>query len=131
MEATLFLKNINSYIKYAYMLVAIVIIFVLIRLLLSLINLGKSFMPITNSLNNINESTNKIKEKANIINDSLSESLPFFLKVVATLKTLEFLYKFSKRKDKRNVKTLLKYPKQVNQVLTLSKEIVSFIKEFR
>ena len=73
----------------------------------------------------------KINEKINIIDDSLSESLPFFLKVAATLKTLEFLYKFSKRKDKRNVKTLLKYPKQVNQVLTLSKEIVSFIKEFR
>ena len=126
MEILLF---INNYVKYFYFLIIILLVVVVIKLLITLVKLGNSFIPIINSLNNINESVNEINEKAEIIENSINTSLPFFTKVVTTAGTLKFLFKIKKNKKKKSIRALLKYPNRINEILNLSKEIVTFIKE--
>lgn len=72
------LYTINEYIKYAYYLLALVIIVLFVLVIKQLIPLSKTLEYISNELDDINSNAKDIEIKINKIKYTLEHSVPFF-----------------------------------------------------
>lgn len=72
------LYTINEYIKYAYYLLALVVLVLFVLVIRQLIPLSKTLDYINNEIDDINSNVEEIQMKVNKIKYTLEHSVPFF-----------------------------------------------------
>ena len=109
------LEFINSYIGYVYLLVAAILLTVVIRLAGKMNALNSGIGPLNDSVAHMNERVSEFNEKKAVIENSLTNSLPFFIKLFFLLSVLYFALddyfktRYSKRDFNRSLKKAFRY----------------------
>ena len=125
---------INSYIKYVYILVGIILVIYLIKALLALGKIGKASLPLVENGEKINQQLELLDEKTEIINHTFSTSIPFFKNILLAFVLINsitkdfFETKRSKRSVKKSISKIIKTQKKIDpnfSIAKLSKSILN------
>ena len=125
---------INSYIKYAYILVGIILVIYLIKALFALGKIGKASLPIVENGEKINQQLELLDEKTEIINHTFSTSIPFFKNIILVFVLINSITKDfsetkrSKRSVKKSISKIIKTQKKIDpnfSIAKLSKSILN------
>ena len=125
---------INSYIKYAYILVGIILMIYLIKVLLALGKIGKASLPLVENGEKINQQLELLDEKTEIINHTFSTSIPFFKNILLAFVLINSITKDfsetkrSKRSVKKSISKIIKTQKKIDpnfSIAKLSKSILN------
>lgn len=114
------LLAINSYIKYVYMALAVVLIVVLIKLLKQLAKIGETVDPILDNIDGIYDNIDDLDKKSAIIENSLETSVPFFVNIFICLSLANAILKDfhetknSKRSFRKSFSKIVKYQKKID-----------------
>ncbi len=125
---------INSYIKYVYILVGIILMIYLIKVLLALGKIGKASLPLVENGEKINQQLELLDEKTEIINHTFSTSIPFFKNILLAFVLINSITKDfsetkrSKRSVKKSISKIIKTQKKIDpnfSIAKLSKSILN------
>ena len=100
------LQTINSYIKYAYIIVGIILLIYLIKVLLALGKIGQASLPIVENGEKIVNQLELLNKKSEQIQHTVNTSVPFFKNILLVFVLISSITKdFSETKrSKRSVK---------------------------
>ena len=134
MEIQYFLQVYNSYIKYIYYLLALIIVIALVILLKKMIELAKSLQVVAKHGQNISDNLNSMQDKVEAIDHTCSVSIPFFTKLFLIISILNettkdfFNTKISKRNFRKSFKKVCKIQKKIDPSFSFVKVIESIIR---
>ena len=134
MEIQYFLQVYNSYIKYIYYLLALIIVIALVILLKKMIELAKSLQVVAKHGQNISDNLNSMQDKVEAIDHTCSVSIPFFTKLFLIISILNettkdfFNTKISKRNFRKSFKKVCKIQKKIDPSFSFAKMIESIIR---
>lgn len=121
------LTTINSYIKYAYILVGIILVVYLIKTLLTLGKIGQASIPIVENGEKIVNNLDSLKEKSEQIQHTTSTSIPFFKNVLLIFALVSSITKDynetrrSKRSIKKSISKIIKTQKKIDPNFSIAK----------
>ena len=134
MEIQYFLQVYNSYIKYIYYLLALIIVIALVILLKKTIELAKSLQVVAKHGENIANNLTTMQDKVEVIDHTCSTSIPFFTKIFLIVSILNettkdfFNTKTSKRNFRKSFKKVCKIQKKIDPSFSFVKMIESIIR---
>lgn len=113
------LTTINSYIKYVYILLGIILLVYLIKVLLALGKIGQASLPIVTNGEKIVNQIDLLNKKSEQIEHTLNTSIPFFKNIALLLVLINSISKdfYETRRSKRSVK------KSINKIIKTQKKI--------
>lgn len=112
------MKVINSYIKYLYILLGIIIFVLLIKLLTTLSKMNKSINIISNDTNHLNDRVNHLNTTLDNIKKT-EQSWLFFTSIYAIFAILRETFKYRKAEhslSKSFVKSVTRHTKQLSRI---------------
>lgn len=118
---------INTYIKYVYIALAIVLLVVLVKLFKQLSNIAKTTEPILDSVQNINDGLVDLKTKTEVIDNTMKTSVPFFTNIIVGVTLVHAILKDyhetknSKRSLRKSFSKIYKYQKKLDPNLSILK----------
>lgn len=128
------LQTINSYIKYAYIIVGIVLLIYLIKVLLALGKIGQASLPIVENGEKIVNQLELLNKKSEQIQHTTNTSVPFFKNILLVFVLISSITKDfsetkrSKRSVKKSISKIIKTQKKIDpnfSIAKLSKAILS------
>ncbi len=128
------LQTINSYIKYAYIIVGIVLLIYLIKVLLALGKIGQASLPIVENGEKIVNQLELLNKKSEQIQHTVNTSVPFFKNILLVFVLISSITKDfsetkrSKRSVKKSISKIIKTQKKIDpnfSIAKLSKAILS------
>ena len=128
------LQTINSYIKYAYIIVGIVLLIYLIKVLLALGKIGQASLPIVENGEKIVNQLELLNKKSEQIQHTVNTSVPFFKNILLVFVLISSITKDfsetkrSKRSVKKSISKIIKTQKKIDpnfSIAKLSKTILS------
>lgn len=128
------LQTINSYIKYAYIIVGIVLLIYLIKVLLALGKIGQASLPIVENGEKIVNQLDLLNKKSEQIQHTVNTSVPFFKNILLVFVLISSITKDfsetkrSKRSVKKSISKIIKTQKKIDpnfSIAKLSKTILS------
>jgi len=109
------IELINSYIKYVYILLGVIVVILLIRLLVILARTGKNEEMLKEDIEYIKMYKQQIDEKAAVVDNTMHTSVPFFISVGAGISLVVgviqdyFDTKPSRRSIKKSIDKVYRY----------------------
>lgn len=128
------LQTINSYIKYAYIIVGIILLIYLIKVLLALGKIGQASIPIVENGEKIVNQLELLNKKSEQIQHTVNTSVPFFKNILLVFVLISSITKDfsetkrSKRSVKKSISKIIKTQKKIDpnfSIAKLSKTILS------
>lgn len=128
------LQTINSYIKYAYIIVGIILLIYLIKVLLALGKIGQASLPIVENGEKIVNQLDLLNKKSEQIQHTVNTSVPFFKNILLVFVLISSITKDfsetkrSKRSVKKSISKIIKTQKKIDpnfSIAKLSKAILS------
>lgn len=128
------LQTINSYIKYAYIIVGIILLIYLIKVLLALGKIGQASLPIVENGEKIVNQLDLLNKKSEQIQHTVNTSVPFFKNILLVFVLISSITKDfsetkrSKRSVKKSISKIIKTQKKIDpnfSIAKLSKTILS------
>lgn len=128
------LQTINSYIKYAYIIVGIILLIYLIKVLLALGKIGQASLPIVENGEKIVNQLDLLNKKSEQIRHTANTSVPFFKNILLVFVLISSITKDfsetkrSKRSVKKSISKIIKTQKKIDpnfSIAKLSKTILS------
>lgn len=128
------LQTINSYIKYAYIIVGIILLIYLIKVLLALGKIGQASLPIVENGEKIVNQMDLLNKKSEQIRHTANTSVPFFKNILLVFVLISSITKDfsetkrSKRSVKKSISKIIKTQKKIDpnfSIAKLSKTILS------
>lgn len=128
------LQTINSYIKYAYIIVGIILLIYLIKVLLALGKIGQASLPIVENGEKIVNQLELLNKKSEQIQHTVNTSVPFFKNILLVFVLISSITKDfsetkrSKRSVKKSISKIIKTQKKIDpnfSIAKLSKTILS------
>lgn len=128
------LQTINSYIKYAYIIVGIVLLIYLIKVLLALGKIGQASLPIVENGEKIVNQLDLLNKKSEQIQHTTNTSVPFFKNILLVFVLISSITKDfsetkrSKRSVKKSISKIIKTQMKIDpnfSIAKLSKTILS------
>ena len=128
------LQTINSYIKYAYIIVGIILLIYLIKVLLALGKIGQASIPIVENGEKIVNQLELSNKKSEQIQHTVNTSVPFFKNILLVFVLISSITKDfsetkrSKRSVKKSISKIIKTQKKIDpnfSIAKLSKTILS------
>ena len=128
------LQTINSYIKYAYIIVGIILLIYLIKVLLALGKIGQASLPIVENGEKIVNQLELLNKKSEQIQHTTNTSVPFFKNILLVFVLISSITKDfsetkrSKRSVKKSISKIIKTQKKIDpnfSIAKLSKTILS------
>ena len=128
------LQTINSYIKYAYIIVGIILLIYLIKVLLALGKIGQASLPIVENGEKIVNQLELLNKKSEQIQHTTNTSVPFFKNILLVFVLISSITKDfsetkrSKRSVKKSISKIIKTQKKIDpnfSIAKLSKAILS------
>ena len=128
------LQTINSYIKYAYIIVGIILLIYLIKVLLALGKIGQASLPIVENGEKIVNQLDLLNKKSEQIQHTTNTSIPFFKNILLVFVLISSITKDfsetkrSKRSVKKSISKIIKTQKKIDpnfSIAKLSKTILS------
>ena len=104
------LAKISSSTKYFYIVLIVILLIVIIAILKKLATIDSDVKYINKDITRINRDLNQLKEKETIIDNTVKNSLPFFIKVFLGLAIIREIAKdyFETKPEKRSLKKSVK-----------------------
>ena len=121
------LEFINAYIKYVYLVLIAVLMVLIIRLLRKTGTLNSGIGPLNDSVSHMNEKMAELNEKKAVIENTITNSLPFFIKLFFLLSVLYmaiddyFKTRYSKRDCNRSLRKAYKYRSAMKELKMLKR----------
>ncbi|MBR2577314.1 MAG: hypothetical protein IKE38_00125 [Erysipelotrichaceae bacterium] len=121
------LEFINAYIKYVYLVLIAVLLVLIIRLLRKTGTLNSGIGPLNDSVSHMNEKMAELNEKKAVIENTITNSLPFFIKLFFLLSVLYmaiddyFKTRYSKRDFNRSLRKAYKYRSAMKELKMLKR----------
>ena len=118
---------INTYIRYAYLAMTVVLIAVIVDLLRKTGRLNVRIEPLNEEVRHINESVEELNEKMVVIEQALKDSLPFFITLFFVLSILNMAFrdyfrtKYSKRDFGESLHRAYRYKSAMRELSMLKR----------
>ena len=111
------LNFINKYIKYVYIILAVVFLFFVVKLISKLIGLKKPLKVINKNSSNINKTLDNIQKDLEKISYTTNNTLPMFTNTAFGITLYKSIMDDYKNKRKKNI-----FKSAINQYRLLSKK---------
>lgn len=121
------LQAINSYIKYAYIIVGIILLIYLIKVLLALGKIGQASLPIVENGEKIVNQLELLNKKSEQIQHTTNTSIPFFKNILLVFVLISSITKDfsetkrSKRSVKKSISKIIKTQKKIDPNFSIAK----------
>ena len=121
------LQTINSYIKYAYIIVGIILLIYLIKVLLALGKIGQASLPIVENGEKIVNQLELLNKKSEQIQHTTNTSVPFFKNILLVFVLISSITKDfsetkrSKRSVKKSISKIIKTQKKIDPNFSIAK----------
>lgn len=121
------LQTINSYIKYAYIIVGIILLIYLIKVLLALGKIGQASLPIVENGEKIVNQLDLLNKKSEQIQHTVNTSVPFFKNILLVFVLISSITKDfsetkrSKRSVKKSISKIIKTQKKIDPNFSIAK----------